>query len=100
MMKVGSLLTVDQVQFFQSSGGRTEPGRHGEHSDGDEQLHRPAGLRLLQLHQKGEHTISFAIGTFGRPQSSLSCDELTELDNDSFLTSLETISVMDRFAWD
>ena len=33
-------------------------------------------------------------------QSSLSCDELTELDNDSFLTSLETISVMDRFAWD
>jgi len=33
-------------------------------------------------------------------KSSLSCDELTELDNDSFLTSLETISVMDRFAWD
>merc|ERR1711899_338980 len=32
-------------------------------------------------------------------KSSLSCDELTELDNDSFLTSLETISVMDRFAW-
>merc|ERR1712179_749691 len=27
-------------------------------------------------------------------KSSLSCDELTELDNDSFLTSLETISVM------
>lgn len=36
----------------------------------------------------------------GCPQSSLSCDELTELDNDSFLTSLETISVMDRFGWD
>merc|ERR1719445_759500 len=33
-------------------------------------------------------------------KSSLSYDELTELDNDSFLTSLETISVMDRFAWD
>merc|ERR1712183_1065715 len=33
-------------------------------------------------------------------KSSLSCDELTELDNDSFLTSLETISVMDRFGWD
>merc|ERR1712203_1318005 len=31
-------------------------------------------------------------------KSPLSCDELTELDNDSFLTSLETISVMDRFA--
>ena len=36
----------------------------------------------------------------GCSQSSLSCDELTELDNDSFLTSLETISVMDRFGWD
>merc|ERR1712088_799844 len=33
-------------------------------------------------------------------KSSLSCGELTELDNDSFLTSLETISVMDRFGWD
>merc|ERR1711936_1144388 len=33
-------------------------------------------------------------------KSSLSCDELTELDNDSFLTSLETTSVMDRFGWD
>merc|ERR1712088_1034438 len=33
-------------------------------------------------------------------KSSLSCDELTELDNDSFLTSLEPISVMDRFGWD
>jgi len=35
---------------------------------------------------------------FGK--SSYSCDDLHSLDNDSFLTSLETISGKDRFSWD
>ena len=38
------------------AGGRGERGGHGEHGDGDEQLHRSARLRLLQLHQKGKKT--------------------------------------------
>eukprot|EP00090_Calanus_glacialis_P045193 TRINITY_DN8241_c0_g1_i1.p1 TRINITY_DN8241_c0_g1~~TRINITY_DN8241_c0_g1_i1.p1 ORF type:complete len:453 (-),score=119.58 TRINITY_DN8241_c0_g1_i1:70-1428(-) len=35
---------------------------------------------------------------FGK--SSYTCDDLHSLDNDSFLTSLETISVKDKFTWD
>ena len=50
--------------------------------------------------RKVKTTWKLRSSVIGCPQSSLSCDELTELDNDSFLTSLETISVMDRFGWD
>ena len=100
MMKVGSLLTVDQVQFFIS--------QEDELSQADTvstvmETSSYSGLPdsfYSNYIRKVNIQFLLQLGTFGCPQSSLSCDELTELDNDSFLTSLETISVMDRFAWD